>query len=100
MEAFDLERCGNATMALGQAAGALEDVIAYVQERKQFGKALVEFQAVQLARRDADEGRGGAPADLSRGGNAEDGLPSVLDSSLGKCFANESRAKSPATRCS
>src|SRR3546814_14649537 len=25
MEAFDLERCGNATMALGQASGALED---------------------------------------------------------------------------
>jgi butyryl-CoA dehydrogenase len=24
MEAFDLERCGNATMALGQASGALE----------------------------------------------------------------------------
>src|SRR6202022_3303775 len=28
MEAFDLERCGNATMALGQAAAALEDVTA------------------------------------------------------------------------
>lgn len=26
MEAFDLERCGNATMALGQASGALEDL--------------------------------------------------------------------------
>ena len=26
MEAFDLERCGNATMALAQASGALEDV--------------------------------------------------------------------------
>src|SRR3546814_1897572 len=35
MEAFDLERCGNATMALGQASGALEDVSDYVQERKQ-----------------------------------------------------------------
>ena len=48
MEAFDLERCGNATMALAQASGALEDVTQYVQEREQFGKALVEFQAVQI----------------------------------------------------
>jgi len=48
MEAFDLERCGNATMALGQASGALEDVLEYVQERRQFGKPIVEFQAVQL----------------------------------------------------
>ncbi len=29
MGAFDLERCGNATMALGQASGALEDVLDY-----------------------------------------------------------------------
>ena len=48
MEAFDLERCGNATMALGQASGALEQVIDYVKERRQFGKPIVEFQAVQL----------------------------------------------------
>ena len=48
MEAFDLERCGNATMALAQASGALEDVLEYVQERRQFGKPIVEFQAVQL----------------------------------------------------
>jgi butyryl-CoA dehydrogenase len=43
MEAFDLERCGNATMALAQS-GALEDVLAYVQERGQFGKPLVGFR--------------------------------------------------------
>ncbi len=48
MEAFDLERCGNATMALAQASGALDDVTAYVQEREQFGKALIEFQGVQI----------------------------------------------------
>ena len=48
MQAFDLERCGNATMALGQASGALEEALAWVQEREQFGKPIVEFQAVQL----------------------------------------------------
>ena len=48
MQAFDLERCGNAMMALAQASGALEDVLDYVQQRKQFGKPIVDFQAVQL----------------------------------------------------
>lgn len=89
MEAFDLERCGNATMALGQASGALEDVIDYVQVRKQFGKALAEFQAVQMKLADMQMKVDAARLLIWRAAsNAEDGLPSVLDSSVGKCFAN------------
>ncbi len=89
MEAFDLERCGNATMALGQASGALEDVMAYVQERKQFGKPLAEFQAVQMKLADMQMKVEAARLLIWRAAaNAEDGLPSVLDSSVGKCFAN------------
>ena len=89
MEAFDLERCGNATMALGQASGALEDVTAYVQERKQFGKAIVEFQAVQLKLAEMHMKVDAARLLIWRAAsNAEDGLPSILDSSTAKCFAN------------
>jgi alkylation response protein AidB-like acyl-CoA dehydrogenase len=89
MEAFDLERCGNATMALGQASGALEDAIAYVQERKQFGKPIAEFQAVQLKLAEMHMKCDAARLLIWRAAaNAEDGLPSVLDSSTGKCFAN------------
>ncbi|WP_037500287.1 acyl-CoA dehydrogenase family protein [Sphingomonas jaspsi] len=89
MEAFDLERCGNATMALGQASGALEDVMEYVQDRKQFGKALAEFQAVQMKLAEMQMKVEAARLLIWRAAaNAEDGLPSVLDSSVGKCFAN------------
>ena len=89
MEAFDLERCGNATMALAQASGALEDVLDYVQERKQFGKPIVEFQAVQLKLAEMQMAVDAARLLIWRAAaNAEDGLPSVLDSSLAKCFAN------------
>ena len=89
MEAFDLERCGNATMALGQASGALEDVILYVQERKQFGKALAEFQAVQMKLAEMQMKVDAARLLIWRAAaNAQDGLPSLLDSSVGKCFAN------------
>lgn len=89
METFDLERCGNATMALGQASGALEDVTEYVQERRQFGKPIVEFQAVQLKLAEMHMKVDAARLLIWRAAaNAEDGLPSILDSSTAKCFAN------------
>jgi butyryl-CoA dehydrogenase len=90
MEAFDLERCGNATMALGQASGALEEVMTYVQDRKQFGKPIVDFQAVQIRLAEMQMRVEAARLLIHRAAsNAEDNLPSILDSSVAKCFANE-----------
>lgn len=89
MEAFDLERCGNATMSLAQASGALEDVSAYVLERRQFGKPIAEFQAVQIKLAEMQMKVEAARLLIWRAASlAEDGLPSVLHSSTGKCFAN------------
>ena len=90
MEAFDLERCGNATMALAQASGALEDVLTYVQEREQFGKPIVEFQAVQLRLAEMRIKVDAARLLIWRAAcNAQAGLPSILESSVAKCYANE-----------
>jgi butyryl-CoA dehydrogenase len=90
MEAFDLERCGNATMALAQASGALEDVVAYVQSREQFGRPLVEFQAVQVKLAEMQMRVDAARLLIHRAAsNAQQGLPSILESSMAKCFANE-----------
>ena len=90
MEAFDLERCGNATMALGQASGALHDVLDYVQAREQFGKPLVDFQGVQIKLAEMQMRVEAARLLIHRAAvNAEYGLPSVIDSSVAKCFANE-----------
>ncbi len=90
MEAFDLERCGNATMCLGLAAGALEDTLAYVQERQQFGKHLVDFQAVQLKLAEMAMKVEASRLLIHRAvTQASHGFPSVADSSIAKCFANE-----------
>lgn len=90
MEAFDLERCGNATMALAQASGALEDVVEYVQERHQFGKPIVDFQAVQIRLAEMRMRVDAARLLIWRAAsNAQDGLPSIIESSIAKCFANE-----------
>ncbi|MFV3130441.1 acyl-CoA dehydrogenase family protein [Niveispirillum sp. KHB5.9] len=90
MEAFDLERCGNATMSLAQASGALEEVTDYVQERKQFGRAIVEFQAVQIKLAEMKMKVEAARLLIHRAAsNAQDGMPSLIESSVAKCFANE-----------
>lgn len=90
METFDLERCGNAIMSLAIAAGALDYVLDYVQTRRQFGKPLVDFQAVQLRLAEMAMRVDAARLLIHRAVvNAAAGLPSVRDSSIAKCFANE-----------
>lgn len=90
MEAFDLERCGNTTMSLAIAQSAFDYVLHYVQERTQFGKPVVEFQAVQLQLAEMKMRLDAARLLLYRAVvNAQAGLPSILDSSTAKCFANE-----------
>lgn len=90
MEAFDLERCGNTTMCMGIAQSALDYVLDYVQERQQFGKPIVDFQAVQMHLAEMRMQVDAARLLLYRAvTNASQGLPSVGDSSVAKCFANE-----------
>ena len=90
MEAFDLERCGNTTMSLAIAQSALDYVLDYVQDRKQFGKAVIDFQAVQLQIAEMKMQVDASRLLLYRAVvNASQGLPSVADSSIAKCFANE-----------
>jgi len=90
MEAFDLERCGNTTMSLAVAQSAFDHVLEYVQEREQFGKPIVDFQAVQMQIAEMKMKLDASRLLLYRAVvNAQAGLPSVADSSIAKCFANE-----------
>ena len=90
MDAFDLERCGNTTMSLAVGQSAFDFVLAYVKERKQFGKPLIEFQAVQLQIAEMKMQVDAARLLLYQAVvNAASHLPSVAESSIAKCFANE-----------
>lgn len=90
MDAFDLERCGNTTMSLAVAQSAFEYVLDYTQQRQQFGKPLVDFQAVQIQLAEMKMQLEAARLLLYRAVvNAESGLPSIAESSVAKCFANE-----------
>ena len=90
MDAFDLERCGNTTMSLAVAQSAFDYVLNYTQERTQFGKPLIDFQATQIQIAEMKLKLDAARLLLYRAvTNAEEGLPSIAESSIAKCFANE-----------
>ena len=48
MQTLDGGRIGIASQALGIAEGALEETVAYVKERKQFGRPIAAFQNTQF----------------------------------------------------
>ncbi|MGY0488262.1 acyl-CoA dehydrogenase family protein [Streptomyces sp. WG-D5] len=87
---FSVERLGNATMSLAIGQSALDRSLAYAQERQQFGKPLVEFQALQVSLADMVLQVEAARALVYRAAaDAGTELPDPLAVSLAKCTANE-----------
>jgi butyryl-CoA dehydrogenase len=88
--AFSIERLGNSTMSLAIGQAALDRTIDYVQQRMQFGKPLIEFQAVQMTLADMVLQVEAARLLVDRAAaNAGTGVPNSLEASLAKCTANE-----------
>jgi alkylation response protein AidB-like acyl-CoA dehydrogenase len=88
--AFSLERLGNTTMSLALGQAALDRTIAYVQQRRQFGKPLIEFQAVQMQLADMVLQVEASRQLLYRAATtAGTGLPEPFEVSVAKCTANE-----------
>jgi alkylation response protein AidB-like acyl-CoA dehydrogenase len=48
LQVLDGGRIGIAALSVGLAQGALDAAVAYAKERRQFGKALSDFQAIQF----------------------------------------------------
>lgn len=90
MQCFGIERCGNATMALGIATGALEFATQYALERETFGKPIAERQAIQLMIADMATRVDAARLLVYRAAICAGGdFPSVQQTSMAKVFANE-----------
>ena len=92
--AFSVERLGNATMSLAIGQTALDRTARYVRERKQFGKEIIEFQAIQGALADMVIQVEAARLLIYRAAaNAGTGAPVTIEASIAKCFANEMAKK-------
>lgn len=89
-QAFSIERMGNATMSLALAQACLDRTARYLQERRQFGRLLIDFQAAQLQLADMVMKVAASRSLIYDAAlRAGRGWPSALDSSVAKCFANE-----------
>lgn len=87
---FCIERLGNATMSLAIGQAALDRSKAYVEERLQFGRPLIEFQNVQMTIATmAMQVEATRLLIYRAASNAGTGLPDSFETSVAKCFANE-----------
>jgi alkylation response protein AidB-like acyl-CoA dehydrogenase len=90
MQSLDNGRLGIAAQAIGIARAALEHSVTYAGERKQFGKAIKEFEAIQFKLADMAMRVAGSRALLHAAAAAKDRGQSVRQfSSMAKLMASE-----------
>jgi len=94
MMALDGGRVGIASQAIGIATAALEEAVAYARERKQFGKPIGDFQAIQWMIADsATELDAARLLTLRAARMKEGGVPFSREASMAKLFASEAANK-------
>ena len=90
IETLNEGRIGIGAQMIGLARGALEHAIAYTKERKQFGKAIAEFQAVQYQiARAGDGARSGALTVYNAARLRDAGRPFLTEAAICKIFSSE-----------
>jgi alkylation response protein AidB-like acyl-CoA dehydrogenase len=90
MQSLDNGRLGIAAQAIGIARSALEHSVVYAAERKQFGKAIKEFEAIQFKLADMAMRVAASRALLHAAAAAKDRGQSVRQfSSMAKLMASE-----------
>jgi alkylation response protein AidB-like acyl-CoA dehydrogenase len=94
MDTLDAGRIGIAAQAIGIARAALEDSLAYVQERQQFGKPVARFQGVQFMLADMATQIQAARGLMLRAAWLRDrNIPCARESSMAKLFAGDTAMK-------
>jgi hypothetical protein len=94
MNAYNTQRIGAATVALGIAQGAFDQALAYTKEREQFGRPIYEFQGLQWMLADMSIQLEAARAMIWRAvASANGGFPDVLQAAQAKVFAADMAIK-------
>jgi alkylation response protein AidB-like acyl-CoA dehydrogenase len=96
MRALDLNRPTIGAQCVGLASGALEASIAYARERKQFKRAIAEFQGIQFMLADMAmniEAARSLVYECARAGDAGEWDRLNLLASMAKCFASDMAMK-------
>ena len=90
IETLNTGRIGIGAQMIGVARGALEAALAYVKERKQFGKPVAEFQAVQFQLAQAATELEAARLMVYNAARLEDaGAPYTMEAAMAKLYASQ-----------
>ncbi|MGQ0590928.1 MAG: acyl-CoA dehydrogenase family protein [Sphingosinicella sp.] len=90
MRVLDRGRLHIAAVCVGVAERLIADAVAYASERKQFGKALADFQLVQAMIADSKtEALAARALVLETAERKDTGEPTVLEAAAAKYFASE-----------
>ena len=90
MNAYNGQRIGAATVAMGLAEGAYRHALRYAKEREQFGRPIYEFQGLQWMLADMSTKLAASRALIWRAaGSAGAGFPDALEAAQAKIFASE-----------
>lgn len=93
MEAYNSQRVGAATIAMGLAAGAYDLALAYTKKREQFGRPIAEFQGLQWMLADMATQIDAARLMIHRAAAAADPFPDAMQAAQAKVFASEMSVK-------
>jgi alkylation response protein AidB-like acyl-CoA dehydrogenase len=90
LKVLESGRIGIAGFAIGIARGAMEDAAAYAKERRQFGKAIADFQAIQWMIADMATRIEASWLLMLRAAALKDrGQPFAREASMAKLYASE-----------
>ncbi|MEQ8441424.1 MAG: 3-sulfinopropanoyl-CoA desulfinase [Alphaproteobacteria bacterium] len=94
MNAYNGQRVGAGTVAMGVAQGAYEHALSYAKERHQFGRPIAEFQGLQWMIADMSIGLEAARALIrNAAAGAGNGFPDIRAAAQAKVFASEMAIK-------
>lgn len=90
LKILDKGRIGIGALAVGLGRGAIEEAVAYAKQRKQFGKPIAKFQAIQNMLADAHTRIEAARLLVMRAASLADaGRRHTRESSMAKLYASE-----------
>jgi len=94
MRVLDGGRISIAALSLGMARGALDAALSYSQQRRQFGKTISEFQAIQFKLADMATQLDAAWLLTMRAAHMKDkGQKVTLESAMAKLYASEAACR-------
>jgi 3-sulfinopropanoyl-CoA desulfinase len=100
MNAYNSQRVGAATVALGLADGAYQHALDYAKSREQFGRPIAEFQGLQWMLADMSVQIAAARELIYKAARSANPFPDPLFAAQAKICASEAvPSRSPTTRC-